>query len=266
MNHILRQIQTSAELIEEFVIAVRDWGSLEPIGLLTDALASWSPVLRKAHRTCSASRCSLSDPRIFFWIAKGSGKNFHFSFIGVGAVAGVRWMMDVLVQEGEPGPGVEIGCRSTILQDAEAINKLASIKNITIFEAKPDWNENSLQILLQALGNSITPGFLWLTNLKLQDWRWGTESIAKMLQARFSDNGASPIPLPKLTIELLSTTPWWWSQAGNPRVQRQIIEFRAVKWMSALNGVERIHFGSAWGQAGMLGVVWSDEFLGPTWG
>ncbi|KAG9043447.1 hypothetical protein FS837_009515, partial [Tulasnella sp. UAMH 9824] len=190
VNHILRQIQASPELIEEFLIAVRDWRFLEPIGILTDALStSWSSVLQNAHRTRRGSRFNLSDPRILLWTAKGSGKNFYFSFFWVGAVAGVRWMMDVLSQGDEPRPGVEIGCLGNILQDAEAIETLGSIKNIAIVEARADRNEKSLQILFQALSNRSTPGFPRLTNLKLQDWSWGTESIVKMLQARFQDNG-----------------------------------------------------------------------------
>ncbi|KAG9043448.1 hypothetical protein FS837_009516 [Tulasnella sp. UAMH 9824] len=52
VNHVLRHIQVPVELIKEVSIAVRDWGSLQQIGLLTDGLASWSPLLRRAHRTC----------------------------------------------------------------------------------------------------------------------------------------------------------------------------------------------------------------------
>lgn len=178
-------------------------------------------------------------------------------------------MMDILGQEDETGgPGVEIRCQSHILQDSEIIEALGSIKNIAILEARADWNEKSLQILFQALGNRTTPGFPWLTNLKLRDWGWGMESIAQMLRVRFSGDGTGSVPLPNLTIELLSDTPWWWSQTGNSRFQRQIIDFHAVRWISALNGVERVHFGSGsrGAQAGMLGVVWSDEHLCPTWG
>ncbi|KIO19246.1 hypothetical protein M407DRAFT_31098 [Tulasnella calospora MUT 4182] len=264
VNHILRQIQTSVDLIDEFLIAIHHWGTVAPIGFLTDALASWSPVLKKAHRTCNGSTFSADDLRTFFWKARGAEKAFHCFLFGLGAVTGAQWMMDVFGQMDEPGPGIGIEFRSRILRNAEAIRTFGSMDRITTFEAQADWNEESLQTLFQTLGNPITPGFPCLKTLKLKDWRWGMETIVEMLQARFPENGTGPTKLPKLTIELSSATPWW--LLGDPPTQRQIIDFRTVIRMSSLNGVEQVRFGSAGGNVGMLGVVWSDELLGPTWG
>ncbi|KAG9043449.1 hypothetical protein FS837_009517 [Tulasnella sp. UAMH 9824] len=224
VNHILRHIQVPVELIEEFLIAVREWGSLQQIGLLTDGLSSWSPLLRRAHRTCNGSRFSVSSLRTLFWIARGSKKRFCLFFFGFDAVSGMQWIMDVLDQGDEPGPGVEIECRNSILHNVEAIGTFSTIKKITRLDAHICWDEESLQILFRVLGNPITPGFPWLENLKLQDWEWNTEAIMKMLQARFPHNGTGSTQLPELTIQAICSMPSWW--LGDPPVQRQIMDFQ----------------------------------------
>ncbi|KAG8906911.1 hypothetical protein FRC01_007866 [Tulasnella sp. 417] len=164
----------------------------------------------------------------------------------------------------EPGPGVWIQCRNNVLQDKELIGAFGSMDKVTTLEAQADWREESLQTLFGVLGKPTTRGFPSLKNLKLRDWKWGTEGIVKMLKARFPDNGTEQAQLPNLTIEFSSIMPWWWF--GHPLVQRQIIDLNAVKRISAISGIERVHFGSAGGEVGMLGVVWSDELVGPTWG
>lgn len=264
VNHILQQIQASVELIEEFLIAVRQWGSLQPIELLTDGLASWSPLLRRAHRTCSGSRFSISTSRTFSWRAEGSEKRFRLSFAESDTASGMRWMGDVISQGGEPESGIEIECRHNILQNAELVDTLGSIKNTTRLEAEAYWTVEAMEILFRALSNPITPSFPWLKSLRLNDWRWSTESIVEMLQARFSHNGTDLTQLPRLIIELFYTIAWWW--VGDPPTRRRIIDLHAVKRISGLNGVGGVRFGSAGGEVGMLGVVWSDELLGPTWG
>lgn len=264
VDHILRRIRTPIDMIHRFSIAVWSWGRLDPIKLLTDVLASWSPAFQRAHRSSGGSKFCLSALGTFYWIANGIQTEFSLYFFGLKAVTGVQWMADILSQTDQPGPGTSVECWSTVLESAETMNILGSTEKITRLDAHMRHNEESMQILLQALSDPTRPAFPWLETLNLDGLRWGMGSIVNMIQARFTDNRTGVARLPKLRIEVVSLNPEWWF--GNQPIKRQIIDLNTVKTISALNGVERLHFGTLSGQDGMLGVVWSDELGEPTWG
>ncbi|KAG8977065.1 hypothetical protein FRC05_002586 [Tulasnella sp. 425] len=262
VDHILRRIQIPMDRVKRLYIAVRAWRSLNPIRLLTDVLASWSPVFQRAHQTCRGSKFHLPDLGNFYWRAKGNGTTVYMHFSGIKPVTGVQWMVGILSQVDGSRAGASIECESTALKTVEDLKLLGSTDMITTFDVSVGRTGVSFkQALLQALSDPATPAFPCLETLKIQGFSWDMESVVKMLRARFTDHGTGVTQLPRLTIEI--SYPNWSSDSP---VQRQIIDFDTVKAISALKGVERLHLGCAIGKDGMLGVVWSDELGVPTWG
>ncbi|KAG8952812.1 hypothetical protein FRC04_003737 [Tulasnella sp. 424] len=261
VDRILRRIRIPIDRVNQFSITVGSWGSLNPVRLLTDVLASWSPAFQRAHQTCGGSKFYLSNLGTFYWGAIEDGTTFRLSFSGLKPVTGVQWMAGILSQVDEPKAGASIECQSTALENLEDLKSLGSTDMITAVHVCVDHSGASLQALLQALSDPATPAFPSLQILTIKGFSWGMESIVKMLQVRFTANRTGITQLPRLKI-VVSYPEWSYDSS----FQRQIIDFGTVKAIYALNGVYQLRLGCSIGQDGMLGVVWSDKLGGPTWG